>query len=128
MRWLPPTSLACLAALAGCGGADDAPTRTVKVEAGEPIAVSAKEYAFDPTTIVVGSGRRPLRIALDNEGDLAHNIRVFDGDTELGGLPSFPGGERRTTALRLEPGSYRLVCTVADHEDLGMRGELEVRR
>ena len=127
MRWLSPTVVAFLAAVAGCGGEDDRPERTVDVKAGEPLRVVAEDYVFDPTTIRVAGGGGALRITLDNEGDLAHNLKVLDGDNELGGLPSFPGGEQRTATVRLQPGSYRYVCTVADHEDLGMTGDLEIR-
>lgn len=89
--------------------------------------VVASEYAFDPGRIVVTSAPAELRLTLDNQGDLAHDIVVLDGDTEVGGLPSFPGGEQRATTVKVEPGSYRLVCTVADHEELGMEGTLEVK-
>jgi len=30
--------------------------------------------------------------------------------------------------VRLAPGRYRIVCTVGDHEQLGMSSELEVRK
>ncbi len=128
MRWLLAALCVPVAALTGCGGEDDAPTRTVRVAAGQPVRVVASEYAFDPGRIVVAGGPAGLRITLDNQGDLAHNITVFEGDVEIGGLSSFPGGEQRSTTVEVEPGRYRLVCTVADHEELGMEGELEVRR
>jgi plastocyanin len=127
MRWLPPALLTFLAALAGCGGGEDPPERTVTLPAGEPARVVAGEYFFDPERVVVTRGPADLRIVLDNQGDLAHNIVVFDGEREVGGLPSFPGGESRSTEVRVAPGTYRLVCTVADHEELGMVGELRVR-
>ncbi len=127
MRWLSPALCVLLAALAGCGKGDEGPTRTVRLSAGEPVNVVGSEYAFDPGRIIVAGGRAPLRITLDNRGDLAHNITVFDGDAEIGGLSSFPGGEERSTTVKVDPGSYRFVCTVADHEELGMQGELEVR-
>ena len=127
MRRLPPALLTFLAALAGCGNDADPPVRTVTLPAGDPARVVAHEYSFDPARIVVAGGPTDLRIVLDNQGELAHNIEVLDGERELGGLPSFPGGERRSTEVRVAPGTYRLVCTVADHEQLGMVGALEVR-
>jgi len=128
MRWLPPALCACLLVFPGCGKDDAPPTRSVTLGPGEPVRVSAEEYAFDPSRITIRPGRRPLRVVLDNRGDLAHDIKVLDGERELGGLPSFPGGEKRSTTVAVPPGSYRLVCTVADHEELGMDGELEVIR
>jgi uncharacterized cupredoxin-like copper-binding protein len=29
--------------------------------------------------------------------------------------------------VRLTPGTYEMLCTVGDHAELGMRGELEVK-
>lgn len=118
---------ASLAALSGCGGDDD-PGRTVTVGAGAGLRVNADEYSFDPERIVVEGSSSPLRFSIDNVGSLAHNLHVRDGDRLLGGVRSFPSGEQRTFTIRLAPGTYRLVCTVGDHEDLGMVGELEVRR
>ena len=125
MRRLLPLAALLLLAAGGCGD-DDKPGRTVTVTAERPIPVVADEYSFDPETIVVRRAGR-LTFALENEGDLAHNLRVFDGDDEIGGTDSFPGGETREATVDLEPGEYRLVCTVGNHEDLGMTGTLRVR-
>ena len=126
MRRLIPALCACLAALAGCGGDDEEPVRTAELKADEPIRMTADEYRFDPGAIKAASAARGVRITLVNRGELAHNIRVLDGDRELGGVPSFPPGEERSTTVRLAPGTYRFVCTVSDHEELGMTGELVV--
>jgi plastocyanin len=109
----------------GCGG-DDAPERTVTVPANGEVRVVGREYSFDPSGIVVkGAGR--LRIGLRNEGSLAHNIKVRRGGEQLGGTPSFPAGESESALVVLEHGNYELVCTVGDHAELGMKGELTVR-
>jgi len=117
---------ACAAALGGCGGTDDAPTRTVQVGAGESVRVTAREYSFDPGGLVFKSAGT-VRITLDNRGSLAHNIKVLEDGREIGGTESFAGGGERTAAVDLRRGKYRLVCTVGDHEEKGMRGTLQVR-
>ena len=123
---LVPALCLCAAALGGCGGGDDAPSRTVTVAAGEQVRVIAQEYSFDPSGLVVNGGGR-LRITLDNRGSLAHNIKVLDDGRDIGGTESFPGGEQRSAAVNVRPGEYRLVCTVGDHEEKGMHGTLDVR-
>ena len=125
MRWPIPT-LAALAVLSGCGG-DDKPARTVTVPGDQGVRLEGDEYKFDPGRVIVTRAPPQLRLALDNVGTLAHNVRVLDGDRDLGGLRSFSSGEERETTVRIPPGKYRLVCTVGDHEELGMKGELEVR-
>lgn len=92
------------------------------------VRVVGDEYSFDPDTIVYESGGLTrLTIGLENRGSLAHNLKVFDGGQEVGGTPTFPGGETKAGAVDLEPGEYRMVCTVGDHEELGMTGTLRVR-
>jgi plastocyanin len=127
-RLLCTLTLAALVAV-GCGGSDDdggGSGRTVDVPANGAVTVKAKEYSFDPQTIVVGGAGR-LRITLDNDGLLAHDIRVREGDRDLGGTPSFPAGEQRRATVNLPHGRYEFLCTVGDHAELGMRGSLVVK-
>ena len=119
--------LAIVALVAGCGGDDDdGPARTVTVDSGGTVEVKAYEYRFDPKRIVVAGGGQ-LTIELSNDGDLAHNLRLRRGDREIGGTPTFPGGRTESGKVRLEPGTYEMLCTVGDHAELGMTGELEVK-
>jgi len=118
---------AALLLAAGCGGDDDeATSRTVTVDRGGTVLVEAREYSFDPDRIVV-EGAGPLTIELENDGDLAHNLRLRRDGDEVGGTPSFPGGRTESARVRVEPGTYEMVCTVGDHAELGMTGELEVK-
>jgi plastocyanin len=119
--------LALLLCLAGCGGDDDEDAvRSVTVNPNTTLRVTAEEYSFDPGRVVV-RGAGPLTVRLRNAGDLAHNLRVTRDGEELGGTPTFRGGETASGRVNLEHGRYRMVCTVGDHADLGMTGELEVR-
>ncbi len=118
-------AILALTAAGGCGGADAEGGRTATVPAGQTVRVSGDEYAFDPENVVVPGG--VLAISFSNKGSLAHNLKVFRGGEELGGTGTFVAGKTETAEVELEPGSYRLVCTVGDHEDLGMTGTLEVR-
>ena len=110
---------------AGCGD-DDEPVRTVTAPANATLRVAAVDYDFDPAAIVVEGAGRP-RLTLRNEGSLAHNLRLFRGEQDVGGTPTFQGGRTETVLLNLEHGEYRMVCTVGDHEELGMVGTLRVR-
>jgi plastocyanin len=110
----------------GCGDNEDSPGRTVTVESGKAVAVVADEYSFDPDTIVLTGGGK-VTVELDNQGTLAHNVRVFDGGKDIGGTPTFAGGEPRSGTVTVRPGEYEILCTVGDHADLGMKGKLEVK-
>ena len=113
----------------GCSDDEDEPVRSVDVRPGATVNMRADEYRFDPGRITVKArGRRArVRITLENRGSLAHNIHIREGDRDLAATRSFPEGERRSVSATLRPGSYRYVCTVADHEELGMTGKLEIR-
>lgn len=129
-RHLLPIYLLAGAALAGCGGnGGDEPGRTATVPATGAIEVVADEYSFDPETLVVqaGGGQAELEISLRNDGALAHNLRLIRDGSEVGGTPTFQGGETRSGSVTVGPGSYDMVCTVGNHEQLGMTGVLEVR-
>ena len=110
--------------VAGCGGGDQ-PGGTVTAPANGTVHVVAKEYSFDPSTIVV-QGAGSLRLTLDNKGTLAHNIKVEKDGQVIGGTPAFPAGETRSATVRLASGTYDFVCTVGDHAELGMKGKLKV--
>jgi plastocyanin len=125
LRRFAPTLALCSLLLAACGDDDDA-GRTVTAPANAQLRVVADEYSFDPSTIVL-SGAGTLTLALRNQGSLAHNLKLFRGDEEVGGTPTLPAGGRESSRLNLEHGSYKLVCTVGDHEELGMTGTLRVR-
>ena len=118
-------TLAALVLLAvGCGG-NDRPGGTVTAPAGGSVRLTAKDYSFDPSTIVVRSAGT-LRLTLDNRGSLAHNIKVEKDGRVLGGTPAFPAGESKSATVQLASGTYEFLCTVGDHADLGMKGTLKV--
>lgn len=126
MRRLVSLTALLMLVASGCGNDDESPGRTVTVEAGKAATVVADEYSFDPETIVLTGGGK-LTLELDNQGTLAHNVRVFDGGKDIGGTPTFAGGEPRSGTVTVQPGEYEILCTVGDHADLGMKGKLEVK-
>jgi plastocyanin len=111
-------------ALAGCGGGSGS-GKSVTVPAGKPVAVKAQEYSFDPKTIQVSAGS--VRFELTNAGAQAHDLHVVKGGQDLGGTPIFSGGRTVGATVKLAPGTYDFVCTVGDHEQLGMKGKLTVK-
>jgi uncharacterized cupredoxin-like copper-binding protein len=124
--------LLALAALpaAGCG-ADVAYTRAPD----RRVEVRLDEYRVLPEHIEVRAGR--ITLVARNTGRLTHNLAVVQFERPLGdeeekqyGEPTktlFPGQTAQTT-VDLEPGKYRLVCTIANHDNLGQYAELKVVR
>ena len=52
---------------------------------------------------------------------------MLRGDEEIDGTPTLPAGRTESARLNLEHGNYRIICSVGDHEELGMTGTLRVR-
>ena len=126
---LPAAVLAVLVlVLGGCG--DDRVLRTDR-----PILrIKLDEYRVVPQNSVVKAGR--MKFDVRNTGRYAtHNLAVQipegpDGKpVELKRTETMQPGQRAAPIkLLLQPGEYRLVCTIANHDDLGQYGTLEVRR
>jgi uncharacterized cupredoxin-like copper-binding protein len=122
--------LVALAALpaGGCGATvayTRAPDRRVEVR--------LDEYRVLPEHLQVRAGR--ITLVARNTGRLTHNLGVVQFERPLGteeekqyGKPTktlFPGQSALTT-VELRPGKYRLVCTIANHDNLGQYAELKV--
>ena len=113
--------------LAGCGGGDDDGGAAITVPGDEPVEVTATEYEFSPARVVVQKPTGPVKIDLTNDGAVAHDLKVRGEDGEdLGGTPIFGPGQTEGTSVELDPGTYEFYCSVSNHEDLGMKGTLEV--
>lgn len=123
------TVLAVLAGvLGGCG--DDAVYRTDR----PVLRVTLDEYRIVPQNVVLKPGRTKLIVR--NTGRLTHNLVIQIPEGPDGKPLEIPGGRVGTmqpgetaepVKVMLRPGTYRLVCTIANHDDLGQYGTLEVK-
>jgi hypothetical protein len=127
-----PTAAALVAialALGGCGD-DDEVFRTSR----PVLQITLDEYRIVPQDIEVRPGR--LKLVVHNAGRLTHNLVVQVPDGPDGKPVPIPGGRVATmqpgqtaapVKVTLAPGEYRIVCTIANHDDLGQFGTLKVR-
>ena len=120
---LARTTAAALAALAlsGCGGAGPAAqARDGRVD------LVLDDYLIKPQQLRAEAGR--VTFAVVNRGRLGHNLRIRDRQgREPIEIATLLPGERGGDAATLPPGNYKMLCTVANHEQLGMYGRLVVR-
>ena len=124
---------ACLAAatavaIAGCGE-----SKQVRTE--RPILrLTLDEYRIVPQNISARPGR--IKIVVRNTGRLTHNLAIQTPPKRVGDKPRDvvggrvtsmqPGAVAEPIKVTLTPGTYRLVCTIANHDDLGQYGELVI--
>ncbi|MBA3746355.1 MAG: hypothetical protein H0W96_02550 [Solirubrobacterales bacterium] len=123
----------CLAAttiaLGGCGEPEQIRTER------PVLRISLDEYRVMPQNISARPGR--MKFVVRNTGTLPHNLAIQTPPEQAGDKPEdVPGGrvasmQSGETAppikVTLTPGTYRLVCTIANHDDLGQHGELIIK-
>jgi hypothetical protein len=123
-----PVAVAIAFALTGCGE-----SKTVRTD--RPILrIALDEYRIRPQNISARPGR--IKIVVRNRGRLTHNLVIQTPPAEVGDKPvDVPGGRVRSMQpgavadpikVTLAPGTYRLVCTIANHDDLGQYGKLVI--
>ena len=124
---LAALALAASTVAAGCGS--DPPYTPA---AGHTVRLRLDEYRVLPQRVTVPAGR--IEIVARNTGRLTHNVAVVQFDRPLGEdeekqyarTPTAHPGDVVRTSVTLNPGKYRLVCTIANHDNLGQYGELKV--
>jgi plastocyanin len=115
------TAVLCSAA-AGLASAGEAATPSTAVGIGE------REFSIAVYRRTVPPGE--VRFNIRNFGEDAHNLVVL-GRTgrPLAQSAEIRAGRRATLAVNLRrTGTYRLICTAADHTSRGMTAKLVVRK
>jgi hypothetical protein len=88
--------------------------------------VVAKEFSLALSRPWVKAG--PAVVELANFGEDPHDLRLQRiGGTKVYGTPIVQPGGVYDLSLRLQPGRYRLWCSLGDHRARGMVTTLVVR-
>jgi plastocyanin len=129
--------IAAVGIAAGCGGDDDddddaAATTETATEAaggGGGQMVEMTEFEFDPNDLTASQGDT---ITAENTGSTVHNLTIEEGPDpekptkELAATPDVDAGQSGELTVDAEPGEHALVCTIANHRELGMVGTIQV--
>jgi hypothetical protein len=100
------------------------PPRTVSVKAED---AEAEHFNFSLSRPYVVSGE--VTVQLNNQGMDSHNLNLRLAGSEEAPLQVGEAGpgESRVGRFDLPPGSYRLWCSLPQHDEWGMNVELEVK-
>ena len=90
------------------------------------VGVGAHEYYYVLSRQHVSAG--PVTVQLYNGGEDPHNLKIVNRNGFEFRFGRAQPGQAITHSVNLSPGRYRLVCTVADDAQKGMRVHLRVRR
>ena len=120
-------SMVVCAAAAGCGDPAPVPAQN------STIGLKLDEYRILPKRVSAPAG--PLRLIIRNIGILTHNVAIEtipkvgsdDNPETIVRTSTVHPGERTQASFTIAPGTYRLVCTIGNHDDLGQTGTLYVR-
>jgi plastocyanin len=92
------------------------------------VQIVAQEFRYSLSRQTIRAGRAVLE--LRNMGEDAHDLVLqrADGGRVIVRWPEAQPGDVIDRSVKLKPGLYRFVCTVANHRALGMQAMLRVRR
>ena len=133
-------AIAVLFAACTAGGDTGQPPATAVAPTNGALTVRAFEWGYEPETIVLRQGEE-VRIVLDNDGEILHNLKIDGLEAELiesrssGPLTGdenqlFVGaddGQQGTLIfVPQQSGEFTYYCTLERHRQLGMEGTLIV--
>ncbi|MEA2265230.1 MAG: hypothetical protein QOE27_813 [Solirubrobacteraceae bacterium] len=100
-------------------------TPTTPVALPRRTAVEEYEYSVVSGHPIVAAGSVELNVS--NIGQDDHNLTISQNGVAVAQTPILHPGEPATTVTaQLAPGTYRLYCSLADHDHLGMHATLVV--
>jgi hypothetical protein len=90
------------------------------------LAVKSKEYFYVLSRPAVAAGA--VTIELNNQGEDPHNLNLRRQGEEGESLeiPETGSLQRNVADFELQPGTYRLWCSLPQHEERGMYSSLQV--
>jgi plastocyanin len=108
------------AALAGAATAGTAPAQ-------RNLTASGTTLAYSKTTLTAPKGA--VKLVLTNKSPrLKHSVALKGNGIKVRKGKAVGRNGVSTVTATLAPGRYTYFCTVGDHEQLGMKGKLTVRR
>lgn len=121
----PPTTSAPASegAKPGEGGAETG--EGVEPPSTPHVQVSAVEYAFTLSRTTVPAGKVIFQFV--NNGQDEHNLKIASSEGPLAGsFANTPSKGISDLQLEIQPGEYKLFCSLPTHEQKGMKATLSV--
>lgn len=119
-------ALVLAAGLAAASAPWPAPAPLTAAAPGTTVAVTTREFAFEPAVLTVPAGA--ITFEVRNEGVIEHNFVVEDAQrTALASIAVIAPGATESVTATLAPGTYTVVCTLPGHREAGMVGTLTVK-
>jgi glucose/arabinose dehydrogenase/plastocyanin len=107
---------------AGASDAETAQSRSTPVSAAaEAIVIGMYDIYFEPDRVRMPANT-DVRFVFENRGAAPHNFEIKERDISIDVAP----GETAEAVINLPPGTYKFICNVPGHKQVGMNGALVV--
>lgn len=120
-------ALGMILAMAACGqasGSDETKSEAATAQGpAQEVSVAMGDFFYDPSAVTVKAGR--VRFALSNVGQTAHRFAIT-GQGVNTSSKNVGAGREGVLELDLAPGTYKMGCTLGDHEKRGSVGQITV--
>jgi glucose/arabinose dehydrogenase/plastocyanin len=106
----------------GASDAEIAQSRSTPVSAAaEAIVIGMYDIYFEPDRVRMPANT-DVRFVFENRGAAPHNFEIKERDISIDVAP----GETAEAVINLPPGTYKFICNVPGHKQVGMNGALVV--
>jgi glucose/arabinose dehydrogenase/plastocyanin len=107
---------------AGASDAETAQSQSTPVSAAaEAIVIGMYDIYFEPDRVRMPANT-DVRFVFENRGAAPHNFEIKERDISIDVAP----GETAEAVINLPPGTYKFICNVPGHKQVGMNGALVV--
>jgi glucose/arabinose dehydrogenase/plastocyanin len=104
------------------GESATADSKSAQVSGGvDEIVIGMYDIYFEPDRIHIPANT-DVRFIFENRGAAPHNFELKEGDVSVDVAP----GESAETVINLPPGTYKFICNVPGHKQVGMNGAIVV--
>jgi len=124
-------ALALASAVSGCSAGRSTSAPEVELENGATLRVKLTEYKVTPQRVDIKArkdGVARLTLVAENRGRIPHDLAIGRGGFIIGRTTTIkPGQTAVAKGFRLPVGTYRIFCTLSNHDTLGQYGFLVVK-
>jgi uncharacterized cupredoxin-like copper-binding protein len=123
----PGSTVAVLSDMVGHGPQPSAAPAPSPSAGEQKLTVTGVDFKFEPNTLTVHAGK-PAEVVFDNGSSDNPHTFTLEGVGKSFELQADPGGSQSGTLPALKPGTYKFICSIPGHAQLGMTGTLTVTK
>lgn len=111
------SAAALITLTASCGGGSSEPSYTVPADA-DLVVKAVPTIRWDSDTYAAAAGE--ISVFLANDDNVKHILVILQGDKVVGDLELVVNkrGDTDSGTITLEPGEYRIYCTIPGHSSM----------